>query len=594
MSWDLPAWLRHGADAATDDAEASSRRTAPGKRTLTAHLQPGADSGARDAAKHDSGVQFLAGVASDEPRSDVALSGEQSFVDSIINGPVERPSGGSRDIDHWLATSASTSLGSERTELEGAFGTRFGQVRLHGDASAAEVVEDLGARAFAKGDHVVLPDTVQGAERTFILAHELAHVVQQRGGSGAETTDTEAAADDAAHAFVSGRRISAQPGAGVAVARYATSSPPAPVQVQAPIGNQNARGPTSGDLTGGRKTAEREFDREAARAGQEQPTITVKPGGTPPHFITSTGQADQMVRGGTSEDPHNIVVDYVPRRFHVVPAIQHDMGLVSTVDELETLWTLYLQDAPQPAPWTRDLVIARLDADPDSVMSVPHCDEDGPADWVLPFQRMRLPKGAAAGQILWGIVSTKGQHDDPGGGVRRQTLITAAFARADDVEPLKWLLRTVTDPALAHEKPKKAGGAKDKAKAKTTDEDEDKGKNENKNKRHALPPGDNAAPVHRGRVQVQGGGVEKSRNWTQAAPRTKADGLADLDSLKQELTRSQLKERDQAFERARRFIETTVYTAPPDLHRTYQNREVVARNGPERVDVEILEGTAFA
>jgi hypothetical protein len=108
------------------------------------------------------------------------------------------------------------------------------------------------------------------------------------------------------------------------------------------------------------------------------------------------------------------------------------------------------------------------------------------------------------------------------------------------------------------------------------DDDKNKGKNQ-----------------HRGRIQVQGGGVEISRPWTQDAPRSKADGQADLTSLKGELTKKQLKIRDQAFEKAAKFINDTLHTCPPDVHRTFQNKEVIDANGDERVDVEILAGTAF-
>jgi hypothetical protein len=99
--------------------------------------------------------------------------------------------------------------------------------------------------------------------------------------------------------------------------------------------------------------------------------------------------------------------------------------------------------------------------------------------------------------------------------------------------------------------------------------------------------------AHRGRIQVQGGGLENSRSWTQDAPRTKADGLADLVSLKGELSKTALKKRTQAFADAADFIQKTNYTGPPKLSRSFRDPEVVNEKGDERVDIEIITGTAF-
>jgi hypothetical protein len=71
-----------------------------------------------------------------------------------------------------------------RARMEPLFGFDFSQVRVHDDAQAAESAAGLGARAFAAGPHIVFgrgqhaPGTSAGA---MLMAHELAHVVQQRG-----------------------------------------------------------------------------------------------------------------------------------------------------------------------------------------------------------------------------------------------------------------------------------------------------------------------------------------------------------------------------------------------------------------------------
>jgi hypothetical protein len=74
--------------------------------------------------------------------------------------------------------------GATRTQMERAFGTGFDAVRVHADERAGRMARGFGARAFAVGEHVAFapgrfaPGTVRG---DLLLAHELAHTVQQRG-----------------------------------------------------------------------------------------------------------------------------------------------------------------------------------------------------------------------------------------------------------------------------------------------------------------------------------------------------------------------------------------------------------------------------
>ena len=71
-----------------------------------------------------------------------------------------------------------------RSRMESAFGTGFGHVRLHDDGNAASLSSDQNARAFTVGEHVAFgageyrPGTLMGDA---LIAHELAHVVQQNG-----------------------------------------------------------------------------------------------------------------------------------------------------------------------------------------------------------------------------------------------------------------------------------------------------------------------------------------------------------------------------------------------------------------------------
>jgi hypothetical protein len=92
-----------------------------------------------------------------------------------------------------------------RREMEAYLGRDLGGVRVHADAAAGRVARGLGARAFAAGSHVVFaegafaPLTASGRA---LLAHELTHVIQQRGAPGARGSGTgvatpQAAEDDA-------------------------------------------------------------------------------------------------------------------------------------------------------------------------------------------------------------------------------------------------------------------------------------------------------------------------------------------------------------------------------------------------------------
>jgi hypothetical protein len=98
--------------------------------------------------------------------------------------------------------------------MEAHFGCDFGGVRLHTDARAACSARALGAAAYTAGVHIVFaqgryrPGTQAGL---WLLAHELAHVVQQGRdgglpplGVGADDDPLERAADRAADLFAAG------------------------------------------------------------------------------------------------------------------------------------------------------------------------------------------------------------------------------------------------------------------------------------------------------------------------------------------------------------------------------------------------------
>jgi len=77
-----------------------------------------------------------------------------------------------------------------RDFMEPRFGRDFGDVRVHADARAAESARALEALAYTVGRNVVFaaghyaPQSAAGRQ---LLAHELSHVVQQRGSGSSET-----------------------------------------------------------------------------------------------------------------------------------------------------------------------------------------------------------------------------------------------------------------------------------------------------------------------------------------------------------------------------------------------------------------------
>ncbi|MBN9385059.1 MAG: DUF4157 domain-containing protein [Chitinophagaceae bacterium] len=77
--------------------------------------------------------------------------------------------------------------GDVRGRMESAFGMSFSHVRTHTDATATEASHRVNARAFTVGNHIAFgngeyqPGTMLGDA---LIAHELAHTIQQSGAEG--------------------------------------------------------------------------------------------------------------------------------------------------------------------------------------------------------------------------------------------------------------------------------------------------------------------------------------------------------------------------------------------------------------------------
>jgi hypothetical protein len=101
--------------------------------------------------------------------------------------------------------------------MESRMGFDFSKVRVHTDSRAAESARGMGALAYASGTHVVFGAgryAPQAAEGKLLLAHELAHVVQQQGAKPSGTMplsspghESEKRADATAHAVLGGQNL---------------------------------------------------------------------------------------------------------------------------------------------------------------------------------------------------------------------------------------------------------------------------------------------------------------------------------------------------------------------------------------------------
>ncbi|HST57092.1 MAG TPA: DUF4157 domain-containing protein [Longimicrobium sp.] len=138
----------------------------------------------------------------------------RASADARAYGPAVAP-----PIVHQVLRSSGAPLDAGvRAEMEPRFRHSFADVRVHADGTAAESAKAVGAHAYAVGRDVVFgagryaPGSADGDR---LIAHELAHVVQQRGSAsasiqpklevGAADDAAERQADAAARAVTRGR-----------------------------------------------------------------------------------------------------------------------------------------------------------------------------------------------------------------------------------------------------------------------------------------------------------------------------------------------------------------------------------------------------
>jgi hypothetical protein len=168
------------------------RAGAPGDRyerqaDLVARRVAGRGPG-RGSADHDAGP--------DAGRRDRGEGGEAKASPGLETS-IRHPAGGGRPL-------ASTAA----RPMEQAFGADFTRVRVHSDVGADDLCRRIGARAFTVGEHIFFRRGEQpsgGGSGQHLLAHELTHVVQQRGavppGGDARPASTASAPRETIQAF---------------------------------------------------------------------------------------------------------------------------------------------------------------------------------------------------------------------------------------------------------------------------------------------------------------------------------------------------------------------------------------------------------
>lgn len=134
-------------------------------------------SGDKSQARPSTGHAVNRSAPASASRTDHVMSLHGSMGNRAVRGILGGGTGAGRTLES-----------SDRSFFESRFNHDFSRVRVHTDAPAAESARSQGASAYTVANHIVFdrgryaPETTRGR---LLLAHELAHVVQQQGGISA-------------------------------------------------------------------------------------------------------------------------------------------------------------------------------------------------------------------------------------------------------------------------------------------------------------------------------------------------------------------------------------------------------------------------
>jgi len=155
---------------------------------------------------------------------------------------------GNRAVSSLVAGDSGQPLDPEtREEMEAKFGANFGEVRVHNNHTAAERTLNAGARAITTGHNIAFGpgfyDPTGGAGKR-LLAHELAHVIQQnrQGGRSVSGTAAESEARQAGADVAAGKAVSVPS----TTSAGAQADPMSKVEIQKKIAETEAKASAAG------------------------------------------------------------------------------------------------------------------------------------------------------------------------------------------------------------------------------------------------------------------------------------------------------------------------------------------------------------
>jgi hypothetical protein len=202
-----PTYDERHEDLAPDDAPRPAPRGAPGRVPVTARLAPAT-------------TQYIFRVA--DPATAEALGRafaprDDNHVAADADGAVARAAG----------STGQPLPDGVRERFESSLGVDLSPVRVHTGAASAEAAHAVGARAYTEGQDIHFAANQYAHEDPFgmhLLAHEVAHTVQQRGGTphrqhklevSTPGDASELEADRAADAMVAGAPATVSAGDGI-------------------------------------------------------------------------------------------------------------------------------------------------------------------------------------------------------------------------------------------------------------------------------------------------------------------------------------------------------------------------------------------
>src|ERR1017187_1527969 len=162
----------------------SVKTSCPQRSALVEHQRSG---GAEHALKlqRTVGNQAVLRLLAQQDRSHEQESGPTDLASSPLTAPPPV-------VSQVLATPGRPLADSVRRTLEPRFGFDLSGIRVHSDEAAARSAQLVGAQAYAIGQHIVFgagryePASHRGQA---LLAHELAHTIQQRDAGDLRASD---------------------------------------------------------------------------------------------------------------------------------------------------------------------------------------------------------------------------------------------------------------------------------------------------------------------------------------------------------------------------------------------------------------------